>query len=98
MYEPTVQELPRTSTAIEGYHQHLQSAVLCHHPNIWRFLEVQEQGLVKVEIERMIAGHEPIPQCQQYRQFAERILGLVRDFAGSGTMKYLRAMALKLTF
>ena len=43
MYERTVQELPRTNNAIEGYHQHLQSAVLCHQPNIWRFLEVLQR-------------------------------------------------------
>ena len=46
----------------------------------------------------MIAGHEPTPQRRQYRQSAERILGLVRDFAGRNTLEYLRAIAHNLTF
>lgn len=99
VYERTVEDLPRTNNAIEGWHRGFQSNVGAFHPNIWKFLDVlrREQGLNELKITQALTGHEPVPQRRTYRDCQLRISAIVRDYENRDILNYLRAIGHNLS-
>ena len=73
----------------------MASAVTCHHPNIWKFLDVikKEQCLNNAITAQAIAGHVPPPPKQQYVATARRICTIVEDFNNRPVLDFLRGIA-----
>ena len=40
MYNQTIDDLPRTNNAVEGWHRSFQANVGAYHPNFWRFIDI----------------------------------------------------------
>ena len=57
----TLQGLPRTNNAVEGWHRSFQANVGGCHPNFWKFTDIlkREQNLAQVHIAQARAGHQP---------------------------------------
>ena len=64
MYNQTIDDLPRTNNAVEGWHRSFQANVGAYHPNFWRFIDIlkREQNLTQVNIAQARAGHPAEPQ------------------------------------
>ena len=64
MYNQTLDDLPRTNNAVEGWHRSFQANVGAYHPNFWKFIDIlkREQNLTQVNIAQARAGHQPGPQ------------------------------------
>lgn len=67
--ERVVGNLPRTNNTVEGWNRKMQAAVSCHHPNIWRFINVlrKEYALNQNVIDQALGGHAPPPQKKNTR-------------------------------
>ena len=52
MYNQTLDDLPRTNNAVEGWHRSFQANVGAYHPNFWKFIHIlkREQNLTQVNI------------------------------------------------
>ena len=100
VYNRINSHLPRTNNASEGLNRKMQSAMSCHHPNIWKFLNItrREQSLNNVQIEELIGGHIPQPQRKKYKDCNARICTLVEDFANMNLFEYLKGIARNISF
>ena len=93
-------DLPRTNNAVEGYHKKLQSSTSCHHPNLWKFLDIikGDIGINRVQIDQMLGGHVAPPPRKKYMDSNARILTIVNDFANRNILDYLRGIAHNISF
>ena len=96
----TADGLPRTNNSIEGFHRGFSSAISCHHPTIWKFIDAlkREQNLNEVKIEQYLAGVQPPQPRRRYRDLSARLLRVVEDYGNRGTMDYLRSIAHNIDF
>ena len=95
MNERAANELPKTNNKVEGWHRKMVSAVNSCHPNFWHFLEVlkKEQTLSNVVMNQAEAGQEGEKQRLKWRNCAQRIGNLVRDFEINNVLAFLRGIA-----
>ena len=89
--------LPRTNNAVEDWHRKMQTAVSCHHPNIWSFLRIlkREQSLNNVNLNQIFGGHLPEQPKKKYKDCYSRIAIIVADF---DTIEYLKAIVYNINF
>ena len=97
--ERLVDGLPRTNNAVEGWHRHMQSAVACQHPNLWKFLQVlkKEQGVNNLLIAQANAGVAPPKQRKVYEDVTRRLTTIAQDFANRNVVDYLRGIAMNIS-
>lgn len=52
----TLQQLPRTNNAVEGWHNAINQFIGCKHPSIWTFIEKikKEQGIQELKMVQMM--------------------------------------------
>ena len=95
MYNQTIDDLPRTNNAVEGWHRSFQANVGAYHPNFWRFIDIlkREQNLTQVNIAQARAGHPAEPQRRRYQDSNQRIKNIVQDYPNRNIMQYLRGLA-----
>ena len=95
MYNQTLDDLPRTNNAVEGWHRSFQANVGAYHPNFWKFIDILkgEQNLTQVNIAQARAGHQPEPQRRRYLDSNQRIKNIVQDYHNRDIMQYLQGLA-----
>ena len=94
-FEDPANNVPRTTNAVEGYHNGLNSLFLSQHPSMWKLLD----GLIKdialqqkVNADNMAANNPPARQ--KYKVLSERLAAKVRTYPASlDKLAYLRAVA-----
>lgn len=100
-YETVLQGLPKTNNSIEGWHHGFQSQIAAQHPNIWKFISAikREQSLNELRIEQYISGQLPPVGRRKYKDSAERLARVVRNFEpNTNEMEYLRGIAHNIAF
>jgi hypothetical protein len=100
VYEQTMQDLPKTNNAVEGWHRGFSQLLGSHHPTIWKFIDglKQEQSANELKIEQFLSGH-PLPQGRKvYKDVAMRIKTIVSDYGNRPHLDYLRGIAHNLHF
>ena len=95
MYNQTLDDLPRTNNAVEGWFRNFQASVGAYHPNFWKFIDIskREQNLTQVSIAHAPAGHQPEPQRRRYLDSNQRIKNIVQDYHNRYIMQYLQGLA-----
>ena len=95
MYNQTLNDLPRTNNAVEGWHHSFPANAGAYHPNFWKFIDIlkREQNLTQVNIAQAQAGHQPEPQRRRYLESNQRIKNIVQDYHNRDIMQYLRGLA-----
>ena len=95
MYIQTLDDLPRTNNAVEGWHRSFQANVGTYHPNFWKFIDIlkHEQNLTQVNIAQARASHQPEPQHRRYLDSNQGIKNVIRDYRNRDIMQYLRGLA-----
>ena len=97
MYERTNSLMPRTNNYIEGWHNKMQSAVSCHHPNIWKFLDIlQEEHRLNMFIANQVKdGHEQ-QSSKKYCDYNARLVIVIGQYLNLRLLPYLRTVAINL--
>ena len=97
--ERLIDGLPRTNNNVVGWHRHMQSAVACQHPNLWKFLQVlkKEQGVNNLLIAQANAGVAPPKQRKVYEDVTRRLTTIAQDFANRNVVDYLRGIAMNIS-
>lgn len=99
-YSSVVDGLPRTNNVVEGWHRSFAELMGCHHPSLWKFINVLrlEQNRNEVTLEQHLAGQPAAPKKKKYRDCDVRIATIVARYEDTGSIDYLRAVAHNFNF
>ena len=94
-YERVVNDLPRTTNAIEGWHNAFQRSVGQCHANVWKFISCLklEHAAMHLRIAQDVAGVPVAPPKRVYRQLNQQIRNIVNDYPNRTMLDYLRAIS-----
>ena len=94
-FQDPANNVPRTTNAVEGYHNGLNSLFLSQHPSMWKLLD----GLIKdISLQHKVyadnlAANNP-PARQKYKILSQRLAAKVNTYQTSqDKLAYLRAVA-----
>ena len=94
-FEDPANNVPRTTNAVEGYHNGLNSLFLSKHPSMWKLLDGLNKDIAlqhKVYADNLAVNNPPARQ--KYRVLAQRLAAKVGTYANSpNKLVYLRAVA-----
>ena len=94
-FEDPADNVPRTTNAVEGYHNGLNSLFLSQHPSMWKLLEGlnKDMALQKKVYADNLAANNP-PSRPKYQNLAERLSAKINTYETSpDKLSYLRAVA-----
>ena len=97
--ERVQQNLPRTTNAVEGWHNAFTNSVAQSHANIWTFVDCikREHATVRMKVIQDDAGVPPPPPKRRYAELNTRITFIVNDFDNRTIMGFLRAISYNLS-
>lgn len=95
VYDRVVNNLPRTTNAVEGWHNAFARSVGQSHANIWTFINMlkREHVHVHLSITQHQAGFAPPAPKRKYVDVNNRINTIVTTYANVLTIDYLRAIS-----
>jgi hypothetical protein len=94
-HEAAKSGLPRTNNSVEGWHRGFNQLLGSSHPTIWKFIDdlKKEQSLNEMKIEQYIAGQHPPVSRKVYRNTAQRVEDIVKDYENRNILDFLRGIA-----
>lgn len=96
-HERVMNDLPRTTNAVEGWHCAFGKACGGSHLNLFKFIGVlkREQSLNEVKIAQLLAGGAPPRRQKKYCDLDQRIKTLVQRYAAGdlGRSDFLRGVS-----
>ena len=86
---------PRTTNAVEEWHQGLKSAITCDRPSLWRFLEGLQlcQATTELRIEHARALVQDVTPRKKYKDRTLRLQELTRGYDHDHIIAFLRSIA-----
>ena len=92
--DAAVEGIARTTNAVEGWHNGLQSLFQCHHPTIWSFMTGIRCDIAKQKAQFLqgAAGVANTPSLK-YRRLHDRVARAVENYGSSEILVYLKAIA-----
>jgi len=98
-YDASLDDLPKTNNAVEGWHRGFSQLLGAHHPTIWKFIDgiKKEQSLNEMRLEQYVSGQQPPPGKRVYKDTADRIKTIVADYGLRPITDYLRGIAHNLS-
>ena len=95
VHDRVLNDLPRTTNAVEGWHNAFAMALGQSHANIWTFLDriKREEALARLAITQLNAGYPPPVQKRIYRQINEQLSNIVVDYENCARLDYLRGIS-----
>ena len=90
----TVLGIPRTTNAVEAWHQSFNCTVGCHHPTIWKYISAlkREQGLVEVRQAKYLAGDQPVKR-KAVKDNERALKNLILSYSHRPRMEFLRGVS-----
>jgi len=98
MHDMIINDLPKTTNNIEGWHNAFSSIVGSSHPNIWKFISClkKSQSLTEGRMAHLSAGYKK-QRPKKYKELAERLQYLALEFDSSDDiLTFLKNVALNL--
>lgn len=99
----TMQRLPRTNNAVEGWHNAINQFIGCKHPSIWTFIEKikKEQGIQELKMVQMM-NNNGAPRKKKYQDHDRNIYMIVKTYIDDPLSyklnEYLRTLASNLKY
>ena len=92
--DSAIEGIARTTNVCEGWHNGLQSLLLCSHPSMWTFLDgiSKEIAMQTASYLQGSAGSQQAPK-KYYTQLKERVQRAIDNYGRADTLTFLRAMA-----
>ena len=95
-----VSDQPRTSNAIEAFHNAMNKSVTNTHPSIWKLLDAlkieESLGALKMAQYRAKGREALLPKRKTYQDNDDRIKHLVANYDQTKKMQFLRQVAYSL--
>ena len=94
-YNGVLDGLPKTNNSVEKWHKEFSSLIAATHPTIWKFIDElkKQQSINDIKIVQYLAGQNPELGRRIYRNLAERILNVVREYHQRDPIDYLSSLA-----
>lgn len=94
-HEAAKSGLPRTNNSVEGWHRGFSQLLGSCHPTIWKFIDdlKKEQNLNEIKIEQYIAGQYPPISRKVYRDTAQRVEDIVKNYKNRNILDFIRGIA-----
>ena len=95
VYDRVIANQPRTTNALEGWHNAFATSLGQAHANIWTFIDAlkKEHALVHMSITQHQAGLPPPVRKRKYVDADDRIRNIVADYAHREPIEFLRALS-----
>ena len=95
VYDRVINDLPRTTNAVEGWHNAFPRSVGHSHANIWTFISClqKEHSTMHLRIAQDLAAVPAAPPKRAYRLLNQQIKNIVQDYPNRNTINYLRALS-----
>ena len=96
VYLRTVENLPRTNNALEGFHRGFESMLQAAKPDVWKFLEAihRQQALQEFNVSQQRLGKNIVKPNENFA----RIKRIVCSCADYNPFEYLEAIASNTVF
>lgn len=98
-YNDTLNQLPRTNNAVEGWHNAFVGRVGKHHAEMNLFINClkNEQSLTEIMINQLKTGVDVAgPKKKKYKNYDERLENVVSQYDREDVIDYLRNVAILL--
>ena len=95
VYDRVLNNLPRTTNAVEGWHNAFARSLGQSHANIWSFVDClkREEAMTRLIITQLRAGFPAQVQKRVYRELNARLWNVVADYENRQRIDYLRAIS-----
>ena len=95
VYERVLNDEPRTTNMLEGWHRRFGIIVAKHHPNIYDFIGClrSEQSRTETLVSKLIMGEEPKDMKHEIKVKNKRIKKIVQQFGERDPIAYLKGLA-----
>ena len=95
-----IQGLPRTTNAVEGWHNKFNRSLCVTHPSIWKIIYAlqKDSAANHLSIAQQAAGQAAPPQKRKYIVLDQRIANIVGDYGNRNTIDFLRGISYNLAF
>lgn len=92
--DSAVEGISRTTNICEGWHNSLQSLLLCSHPSMWTFFDgiKKETAMQTASFLQAAAGSQRAPK-KRYTDLKERVIRAMENYGRCDRLTFLRAMA-----
>ena len=98
VYERVINRIPRTTNALEGWHNAFAQSVGQSHATLWKFINTLKNEHVHVHL--AIAHHDnyvPVPPSRlKYSNVNHRISNIVADYGNRNIIDYLRTISFNI--
>lgn len=100
VYERTINDEPRTTNLVEGWHNRFQNIVSKHHPNVYEFIKhlKGEQSHTEKGIERLISGTNAKVVKRKVQSANRRIRNILETFESRSLADFLRGLAMNIKY
>jgi hypothetical protein len=103
VHERTIDNEPRTTNFLEGWHRRVQSIAVKDHPNLWEFLKMLkgEQSRTQMLINAASSGEDVARRRKKKEARDQRIRKMVTEYeerTSEGFKEYLSGMATNVAF
>ena len=100
VYDRVLNDEPRTTNMLEGWHRRFSTVVAKHHPNIYYFIGClrAEQARTETVISKLVMGEAPRKIRKIKKEKNVRIKKIVQDFQDREMNDYLRDLAYNIKY
>ncbi len=98
--DATLADLPRTTNAVEGWHNRFNTIVGKYHANLYEFIVAlqKEQASTESVREQHENGRRVLVPIRKYVNINKKIRDVVVDYRNRPMINYLRAIARNLNY
>ena len=100
VYERVLNDEPRTTNILEGWHRRFGTLVARHHPNIYDFIGClrSEQARTDTVISKLLMGEPPAKMRKVEKAKTLRLMNIVARFEEREPIEYLRGIAYNVKY
>ena len=86
-----IQNLPRTTNDVEGWHNTFDRSLCVTQPSIWKIIDAlqKDSAANHLSIAQQAAGQAAPPQKRRYRVIDQQISNIVGDYGNGNTIDFL---------
>ena len=99
-YEGVLNDEPRTTNMLEGWHRRFSTLASRHHPNIYDFIGClrSDQARTETVLSKSLMGESPSGMRKSEKAKTQRLKNIVEKFDERESLEYLKGITYNITY